>query len=295
MVSEAAAAEVFSAVGVVVLAGVFGLVIGSFLNVVIWRLPRKESLSHPGSTCPKCGHAIRWWDNIPVLSWLVLRGRCRDCGEPISARYPLVELATGVFFAGVAWWGLSGGVSTGSTSEADPTFPELVEGPSLIALAAFLYLAAISVALTLIDLETHKLPNKIVLPAYIVGIVLLGAASILSADYEALIRAGIGMAALFVAYFLMALVYPGGMGFGDVKLAGVIGLYLAWLGWGELVVGAFAAFLLGGVFSIILLALRKAGRKSGIPFGPWMLAGAWVGVFSGGIIWGGYLSLFGLG
>jgi leader peptidase (prepilin peptidase)/N-methyltransferase len=99
---------------------------------------------------------------------------------------------------------------------------------------------------------------------------------------------------MYVAYFLMAIAYPGGMGFGDVKLAGVLGLFLAWLGWGELLVGAFAAFVLGGVFSIILLAFRRAGRKSGIPFGPWMLAGAWVGIFLGDSIFAGYLSLFGL-
>jgi leader peptidase (prepilin peptidase)/N-methyltransferase len=261
---------------VIAVAVLLGLMIGSFLNVVTWRLPRGQSLSRPGSSCPRCGHAIRWRDNVPVLSWLILRGRCRDCGDKISARYPLIELATGAFFAGVAWWAM-------------------VNGLPLLSLAAFLYLAAITVALALIDLATHKLPNKLVLPAYLVGTALLGASGILTADLESLLRAGIGMVALFTAYFLMALAYPGGMGFGDVKLAGVLGLFLGWLGWGELVVGAFAAFLLGGIYSIVLLALRKAGRKSGIPFGPWMLAGAWVGAFLGGIIWNRYLSLFGLG
>src|SRR5690554_2192726 len=105
-------------VAIVALSGVLGLLIGSFLNVVVWRLPRGESLSYPGSHCPKCEHPIRWWDNLPVVSWLVLRGRCRDCGEPISARYPLVELTTGLAFAGVAWWVLSGG----------GPLPELVDG-----------------------------------------------------------------------------------------------------------------------------------------------------------------------
>lgn len=290
-------------VTLVALIGVLGLLIGSFLNVVVWRVPRGESLSSPASHCPNCDHPIRWWDNLPVVSWLLLRGRCRDCGEPISARYPLVELVTGVVFAGVAWWVLSGGVSTSSTSDvplpAQTPLPEFVEGgaawATILTLAAFLYLAAISIALTLIDLDTHKLPNRIVLPAYVVGILLLTAASVLTADFDSLIRAGIGMAAMFVAYFAMALAYPGGMGFGDVKLAGVLGLFLAWLGWGQLLVGAFAAFVLGGVFSIILLVLRRAGRKSGIPFGPWMVGGAWVGILLGDIIWTGYLSLFGLG
>lgn len=268
-------------------AGILGLLIGSFLNVVVWRLPRGESLSHPASSCPKCSHAIRWWDNIPIASWLVLRGRCRDCGEPISAQYPLVEFGTGAFFAGVAWWAMADRVSTSSTSGIDL--------PAIIALVAFLYLAAVSVALTLIDLETHTLPNKIVLPAYLVGAVLLSGASLFLGDPGAIVRAAIGMAAMFGAYLLMSISYPGGMGFGDVKLAGVLGLFLGWLGWGQLVVGSFAAFVLGGVFSIILLALRRAGRKSGIPFGPWMLAGAWVGIFSGDNISTGYLALFGLG
>jgi len=267
----------------IVLVGVFGTIIGSFLNVVVWRLPRGESLSHPGSACPRCGHAIRWWDNVPVVSWLVLRGRCRDCGEPISIRYPLVEAATGIFFAVVAWWSLSGGLGTSSDLSG------------ILAFVAFLYLAAITVALALIDLDTHTLPNRIVLPAYIVGGVLLAAASIVDGDGDALIRAAIGLAAMFVAYLVMALAYPGGMGLGDVKLAGVLGLYLAWLGWGQLAVGAFSAFLFGGVFSVALLVLRRANRKSGIPFGPWMLVGAWFGALLGGTIFANYLALFDLG
>ena len=268
-------------------AGWMGLLIGSFLNVVVWRLPRGESLSRPPSSCPKCGHAIRWWDNIPVVSWLVLGGKCRDCSERISVRYPLVELGVAVFFASVAWWVMSGGGALPSAS--------WVDGPRIVTLVAFLYLAAISVALALIDLDVHKLPNKIVLPAYVVGAVLLGTASLLAADHDSLLRAAIGCAAMFLAYFLMALAYPNGMGLGDVKLAGVLGLFLAWLGWGQLAVGAFAAFVLGGVFSILLLALRRVGRKSGIPFGPWMLGGAWVGIFWGDTIFSEYLALFGLG
>ncbi|GAB3028540.1 hypothetical protein GCM10027052_00090 [Parafrigoribacterium mesophilum] len=165
----------------------------------------------------------------------------------------------------------------------------------VLGLIAFLYLAAISVVLALIDLDTHTLPNRIVLPSYIVGVALLGMSSVLAGDYGQLLRAGIGMAALWLAYLAMAFAYPGGMGFGDVKLAGVLGLYLAWLGWGTLIVGAFAAFLLGGLFAVGLLIARKAGRKSGIPFGPWMLLGCWVGTFFGDSIARGYLVLVGLG
>lgn len=278
-------------VACVTICGLLGLLIGSFLNVVVWRLPRGESLSHPGSHCPQCGHAIRWWDNVPVVSWAVLRGRCRDCSEPISTRYPLVELATGFFFAGVALWVLRSADASGSglSQISDGELAALS-----LTLLAFLYLAAITVALALIDLETHTLPNKVVLPAYIVAGALLAAASILVGDWAQLLRAAIAMAAMFIAYLVMAIAYPGGMGFGDVKLAGVLGLYLGWLGWGSLLIGAFAAFVLGGLFSVILLALRKATRKSGIPFGPWMLVGAWVGIFLGEFLWQSYLSLFGL-
>ncbi|WP_377010183.1 prepilin peptidase [Cryobacterium melibiosiphilum] len=146
----------------------------------------------------------------------------------------------------------------------------------------------------MIDIDTHTLPNVIVLPAYIVGGVLLAASALALGEPQRLLGALIGGAALFALYLLLALIYPGGMGLGDVKLAGVLGLYLGWLGWGELFVGAFGAFLLGGLFGVILLAFRKAGRKSSIPFGPWMLAGAWVGIFAGDVLASGYLGLFGL-
>ena len=249
--------------------GVVGLLIGSFLNVVVWRVPRGESVVHPPSACPRCGHAIRRRDNVPVVSWLVLRGRCRDCGAPISARYPLVELATGVLFALTAWFA----------------------GPTWI-LPALLYLAAISVALALIDIDTKRLPNAIVLPAYPVSLALLTLAAWNpggTPDWSALLRVVIGGAALYAVYFVAVVVYPAGMGFGDVKLAGVLGMYLGWYGWGALFVGWFAAFLLGGLFSVALLVMGRAGRKSGIPFGPWMLLGAAVGIVAGQPLWDWYL------
>ena len=247
-----------------------GLVIGSFLNVVIWRVPRGESVAHPPSACPRCGTPIAARDNVPMLSWLLLRGKCRTCRAPISPRYPLVEAGTAVFFGLVA-----------------------LEFGASWALPAYLYLAAISVALALIDLDVHRLPDAIVKPSYIVAVVLLAVASWGEADWPALLHAAIAGAALFAFYFVLVLVYPRGMGWGDVKLAGVLGLYLGWLGWGALVIGAFAAFLLGGLFSIGLLLSRRAGRKSGIPFGPWMLAGAWVGIAFGEPLWSGYLNILG--
>ena len=245
-----------------VLVTLLGLVIGSFLNVVIWRVPRGESVVRPPSHCPACDNPVRPRDNVPVVSWLLLRGRCRDCAAPISPRYPLVEAATGALF-----------LVTALRIGLEPELP------------AFLYLAAIGVALWMIDIDVRRLPDPIVLPSYVVGTVLLAVAAAVSQEWEPLVRALIGMAALYAFYFLLALIYPAGMGFGDVKLAGVLGLYLAWLGWAELVVGAFLGFMLGGVVGILLMLTRRAGRKSQLPFGPYMLAGAFLS-----ILWGGALA-----
>ncbi len=238
--------------------GLLGLLLGSFLNVVVWRVPRGESVVHPPSHCPNCGGSIGARDNVPVLSWLLLRGKCRHCNARISARYPLVELATAALFAVVAY-------RFGWSWE----------------LPAFLYLAAISVALALIDLDVKRLPNAIVLPSYpVVALLLLLPAAVYGVwgDY---LRALIGMVALFALYFVLAIVYPAGMGFGDVKLAGVLGLCLGWLGWAELAVGGFAGFLLGGVIGAVLMVVGRATRKSQIPFGPFMLVGAFLAVFWG--------------
>jgi leader peptidase (prepilin peptidase)/N-methyltransferase len=246
----------------VVCTAIVGLVIGSFLNVVIWRVPRGESVVSPPSHCPGCGHEIRPRDNVPVLSWLLLRGRCRDCGTGISVRYPLVEAGTAVVF----------GVLTLAIG-LEPELP------------AFLYLGAVGVALAMIDIDVKRLPDAIVLPSYPVAAALLTVAAAVDGRWEDLLRAGLGMVALYAFYFLLALVYPAGMGFGDVKLAGVLGLYLGWLGWAEVVTGAFLGFLFGGVVGGGLVLVRRAGRKSKIPFGPFMLAGALVA-----ILWGGALA-----
>ena len=270
---------------VAVFVGAFGSLVGSFLNVVIFRVPAGLSIVSPPSACPTCGVRIRSFDNVPVLSWLILRGKCRDCRAGISVRYPLVELGTGLFFGLVTVRLWPGRLANDSAAR----------GVALVlTLIAFLYLAAVSVALAFIDVDTHTLPNRIVLPSFVVGLALLGTAAVLGSDYAALLRAAIGSAVLLLGYAALAFAYPGGMGLGDVKLAGVLGLFLGYLGWGQLMVGAFGAFLLGGIFSLGLLALKRANRKSGIPFGPWMLGGAWMGVLVGAPISLGYLALFGL-
>lgn len=269
---------------VVVVSGILGLLIGSFLNVVALRVPAGTSIVRE-SRCPHCDTAIKPWHNVPVLGWIMLRGRCASCGAGISARYPIVEALTGVLFAVVAWGVMSAAVGLSAGSGV---------GGTLVVLVAFLYFAAISVVLTLIDLDTHRLPNAIVLPSYAVAGVLFTIASVLGADWGRLLQAAIGMAILYSFYFVIRLIRPDGMGGGDVKLAGVIGIYLGWLGWGSLVVGAFAAFLLGGVYGLILMGLRRAGRRSALPFGPWMILGAWLGIVAGQALGGWYVGLLGI-
>lgn len=267
---------------ILVLAAVFGLLIGSFLNVVAYRVPAGMSVVTPGSACPGCHTAISARDNVPVLSWLLLRARCRHCSMRIPARYLAVEAGTALAFVVAAM------PFTARMNQAPPSPAAVVE------LVAYLYLAAASVVLAVIDLDVRRLPDAIVLPSYGVGIVLLGLVDLLRGDAVAAGTAAAGAGASVVFYGLLWLAKPGGMGLGDVKLAGVLGLFLGNLGIEPLLVGATAAFVLGGVFGVALILLRRAGRRTAVPFGPWMLAGAWVGILSGSDIAAWYLSVTGL-
>lgn len=242
----------------VVACALVGLIIGSFLNVVVWRVPRGESVVSPPSACPGCGNRIRARDNVPVLGWLLLRGRCRDCGRPISKRYPLVELLTGALFAVMA-------LRFGADWE----------------LLAYLYLASVGLALALIDLDTKRLPDVLTLPSWAVAGVLLTLAAVLDDHPGALLRALVGAVGVGVFYFAVWFAYPAGMGFGDVKLAPVVGAYLGWVSYGATLVGVFLGFLYGGVVGIVVVLLSKGGRKTKLPFGPFMLLGALTG-----ILWG---------
>jgi leader peptidase (prepilin peptidase)/N-methyltransferase len=265
------------------LCAVLGLVVGSFLNVVVYRVPAGRSVVTPASACPQCGHGIRRRDNVPVLSWVALRGRCRDCDAPIPVRYPAVELATALLFAAVAGLTVPGLAGGGR---------EVTAGVLLI--VGLLVLMAVSVALALIDLDTHTLPNAIVYSTAVVVLVLLTAASFVAGDPAPLLRGLLGAVVLGGAYLVLALAVPGGMGLGDVKLAIVLGMVLAYLGWGPLAVGAFGAFLVGGTVAIVLLVAGRARWRAGIPFGPSMLVGAWLGIAWGTPIWNSYLGLLGL-
>ena len=242
----------------VVLCLVVGLAVGSFLNVVVWRVPRGESVVSPPSACPACASPVRPRDNVPVVGWLLLRGRCRDCDAPVSARYPVVEALTAVLFVVLA-------LRLG----ADPVLP------------AYLYLAAVGLALALIDLDVRRLPDALTLPSYPVVAALLALGAALGSGSGELVRALLGGLAMAGSYFALFFAHPRGMGFGDVKLSGVLGMATAWFGWGAFGVGLFAGFLLGGVWGIALLLSGRGGRKSAVPFGPFMLAGTLLAVLAG--------------
>jgi leader peptidase (prepilin peptidase)/N-methyltransferase len=225
-------------------------VLGSFLNVVIHRLPRGESLVHPRSRCPHCGTQIAGYDNIPIVSWLLLRGRCRHCRAPISPRYPAVELITALLFAAVV---LVRGFD-------DDLILELPFVAALIALAG-------------IDLDHKLLPNKIVYPLAAWGVV-----AVLIADRDDLVEHLVAGAGAFLFLFVAVLAYPRGMGMGDVKLAGAMGIYL-----GAAVIPAFlVAFLTGSVVGIAIIAREGAdARKKALPFGVFLALGGIVGVLAG--------------
>ena len=233
-----------------------GLAVGSFLNVVAARLPLKRSIVSPGSACPSCESPIAWYDNIPLVSYAVLRGRCRHCGVSISWRYPAVEAATAVLIACCA---LKFGFSW-----------------DFLVAAAF---CAVLVAISATDLERRIIPNRIVLPA---TVVLLAAQTILDPSVE-WIAAGLG-AGLF--FLIAALVYPGGMGMGDVKLALLMGVVLGRTVPVALMIGMLSAL----VPSVVLIARHgKAGRKMTIPFGPFLALGGLVALFAGHSILHWYL------
>jgi leader peptidase (prepilin peptidase)/N-methyltransferase len=241
-------------------AALFGLIVGSFLNVVAWRLPRRESLVRPGSKCPGCGEAVRPYDNVPILSWLLLRGRCRGCGESISVRYPIIEAITGLLYVAVV-----------AAELHDPL--KLVLG---LVLVTFL------VPIAVIDLDHRIIPNRLTAPAALLAPV-LGLALDPSYVPEQLI-AGLGAGGFF---FAAAALHRKGMGMGDVKLAGVLGLYL-----GRAVVPAvFIALIVGVVVGAAIIAHvgMARGRKTAVPFGPFLAVGALVALFVGDALVNGYL------
>ena len=266
----AAEDSVLMVIGAVLLAGL-GLIVGSFLNVVIHRVPEGLSVVRPRSSCPQCGAMIAGRDNIPVLSWVLLRGRCRSCSTRIPARYPLIELSTMALWLLLGWWALVG-----------PGTPAL--------LPLLLVVGSAAVALTAIDLDHHRLPNAIVLPLYPVAVVGLITAGVLTGEWPwaaALIGAGLWLVVVGLPWLISG---GRGMGFGDVKLAPVLGVILGWVAVSAAVVGLLFAFLLGALVGLAAIAFAGAGRKTALPFGPFLLAGALVGLLVGPPLGEAYLS-----
>lgn len=242
-------------------AALYGTAIGSFLNVVIYRVPPGLSVVRPPSACPECGHQIETRDNIPVISWLLLRRRCRNCRALISARYPLVEVLTGLVWVAVA---LRFGWSW--------TLPaELVLVTGLIALA-------------FIDFDHLKLPRVIVWPLGVTVLALLVLAAGIQGTWHRLLVAVICAAVEFAVLFGINFASPRALGFGDVRLGPVIGLALGWLGWRYAFWGFLAANILGVIVGMGLIAARKAGRKTPVPYGVFLAAGALLALLFGGAI-----------
>jgi len=256
-----AVAEAWPA-GMLVAVGLFGLAIGSFLNVVIVRVPAGRSIWRPRSACPRCRALLSWYDNIPVLSFLLLRGRCRTCGLPISWRYPIVEAITAVALV----------------------LAYLAFGPTTEFVVAGVLLAAL-VAITAIDLQHLLIPDVITLPGILVGL-----AANLATGRISWLESVIGIILAGGLFLAIILVSGGGMGGGDLKLGAMLG---AFLGWKALLFALFVAVVVAGVFGVALLASGLRGRKDAVPFGPFLAMGGAMALFWGERVFGWYVSGFG--
>jgi len=235
-----------------------GLCVGSFLNVVIWRLPRGGSVVQPPSHCPNCEMQLRARDLVPIVSWLVLRGGCRGCRARISVRYPVVEFVTGLLFVAI---GVRFGLS--------------------LAVLPFLVFTAIAVALTGIDLDTLTLPRQLIYGGAVAGAVLLTMSALVQGEPARLAGAAIGAAIASGALLAVHELSPRAMGFGDVRFAGLIGLHIGWLGVAQVPAALLLAFVLGAVGGLAFLVLRRRGWRTQVPFGPFLAAGALVTVLWG--------------
>jgi leader peptidase (prepilin peptidase)/N-methyltransferase len=231
----------------IIVAAAFGAVIGSFLNVCIYRIPKGRSIVWPGSACGSCGHTLAWFENIPVVSYLVLRGRCRACREPISLRYPFVELLTAAMFAGAFW----------------------LYGPTVLFASRVLFGCAL-IVLFAIDLEYHLLPNLITIPGIIVGFAFSFVAppGWLASLIGIIVGGGVLWAIAEGYYFLRK---EEGLGMGDVKMLAMIG---AFVGWKLTLVALMMASFAGSIVGLLLIASRRGGLKYALPFGTFLALGA---------------------
>jgi len=230
-----------------VLVFIYGLITGSFLNVCIYRIPRQMSVVNPPSACPACGHRLRWFELVPLVSFIIQRGRCLSCSAAVAWRYPIVEILTGAFFSlSYYLYGLS------------------------IDFWTVIILASLMLVVAFIDIEHRIIPNRLVIFGLAAGLVM----GLLRPDAGIVFMAK-GLLAGFGALFAVAVLSRGQMGFGDVKLAAVMGLFL---GWQEVLLALFLAFLAGAIYGIFLMVFMGKGRKTAVPFGPF-LAGATIAVY----------------
>lgn len=250
--------------------GILGLLLGSFTNVLIARVPHGHGVVAGRSACPQCGQAIAWYDNIPVVSWLALRGRCRDCRQPISWLYPVVEIVVAALCVlGYGRWGIS------------------------ITTAMICVMAVATTALFVIDIRHRRLPHRIVLPTLAIAAV-LAVAAWLAGERATWWSAIIGLMAVGGFYGALWLVYPRGMGFGDVTTGALVGWVAGFLGYQELAVAAIAGPLVGGVMVVGLAVFGRLRRGQAVPYGPALLAGAWIGFLAGPQLAEVYLGLLGM-
>jgi leader peptidase (prepilin peptidase)/N-methyltransferase len=255
----------------VIAVGLYGLVVGSFLNVVIYRVPRGESIVHPGSRCTCCGHELTWFENVPVFAWIALRARCRVCKSSISVRYPVVEIGTALVFVLAA-----------------------LRIDRWVELIAYLFAFAGLLALSAIDIDMQRVPVAVLYPTLAATVVLLAIAAAVDDRWDDFARALIGAAIGFAGLRLIHLASPRSMGYGDVRLAVLCGLVLGWRGLTFVIVGIYSAFVLGAVVGIVLIAVGKGKFGKAIPFAPYLAAGAiYVSLFGEPLanatkkIWGG--------
>ncbi len=237
----------------------FGLIMGSFLNAVIYRLDSGESIVKSRSHCPKCGHVLAWYELVPIFSFVIQGGKCRECKGSISWQYPMVELATAILFVLVLYYNL----------------------PLLYTLT----ISSLLMVIFVYDLKHYIIPDKIIYPAILVSGIFVWQHATYNIQYT--IYAAIGASVFFAAMFFAS--RGKWMGFGDVKLAFFMGLFL---GWPNILVGLFAAFMLGGIIGMGLIAYGKKTMKSQVPFGPFLVTGTFIAMFLGDKITEWYLSLF---
>lgn len=247
-----------------------GLAIGSFINVVIYRVPINRPLGASRSKCPKCSHIIAWYDNIPILSYVLLRGRCRHCRKSISMHYPLIELASGLLFIAVF------------VKEID--FAQITY-QSVLTFIAYLTFSSIMLAIFFIDAEKQIIPNKLTYPGLIIGAVLLTIA-----DPSNMLSYALGLLAGGGLLFIIAIAKSSGMGGGDVKLGAMMGVYLGL----NVLLALFIGFLLGSIVGITMVILKKKSLKEPIAFGPFLVVGGFIAYFYGPVLIDLYLRSFGL-